>query len=83
METTRLSSKGRAIIPKAVRKAYGWEPGTKFSVDALGEGIVRRPLKPFQRSSLKEVLGCIGYEGPRRSLKEMGAAIAKGAREKA
>jgi hypothetical protein len=29
-----------------------------------------------------DVLGCINYKGPKKSLKEMEAAIAKGAREK-
>ncbi|MBI3392280.1 MAG: hypothetical protein HY039_03730 [Nitrospirae bacterium] len=39
-------------------------------------------IKPLtQPTWLKDVIGCAGYKGPRRSLKEMEAAIARGARE--
>ena len=43
METTRLSSKGQIILPKAVRDFHRWGPGTDFVVEDLagclkGEG---------------------------------------------
>jgi len=28
MEITKLSTKGQVILPKTVRDAYGWNPGT-------------------------------------------------------
>jgi hypothetical protein len=31
---------------------------------------------------LEDLVGCAGYHGPRRSLEEMEAAIAQGARER-
>jgi AbrB family looped-hinge helix DNA binding protein len=82
METTRLSSKGQVILPKSVRSAHNWGPGVEFAVEDIGEGVVLRPLKPFPATQVKDVLGCAGYRGPARSLKDMEEAIAKGAKKR-
>jgi AbrB family looped-hinge helix DNA binding protein len=78
METTRLSSKGQIIIPKTIRESWNWKPGMEFSVEESGEGIVLRPLRAFPRTTVNDLLGCTGYKGPKKSLKEMDLAIAKG-----
>jgi AbrB family looped-hinge helix DNA binding protein len=83
MEKTRLSNKGQVVIPKAVRTFHGWKPGLEFVVEAVGDGVMLKPIKPFQETEIKDVVGCVGYEGPRKSLKDMEAAIAKGAKESA
>ena len=82
METTRLSNKGQIVIPKKVRATHGWEPGLEFVVEDEDDGIKLKPLKPFPETKVEDLLGCLGYKGPKKSLKEMEAAIAKGAREK-
>ena len=82
MEKTRLSHKGQIVIPKQVRSAHGWEPGLEFAVEDMGDCIKLKPIKPYAETQIKDVLGCIHYKGPKKSLKEMEAAIAKGAREK-
>jgi AbrB family looped-hinge helix DNA binding protein len=71
MVTTRLSSKGQIIIPKGVRAAHKWPAGTAFAVEDRSEGVLLRPLKPFENTTLNEVIGCTGYEGPTRSLEDM------------
>lgn len=81
MVTTRLSSKGQVIIPKEIRSGRGWRPGLRFIVEETDDGILLRPMTPFAETRVEEVLGCTGYKGPRRSLKDMEAAIAKGIRE--
>jgi len=81
MTTTRLSSKGQLILPKEVRQAHGWRAGVEFVVEDLGDAILLRPARPFPEMRVEEVRGCTGYQGPRRSLEEMVAAIAKGAGE--
>ena len=83
MERTRLSNKGQIVIPKAIRALHGWKAGLEFVVEDDGDGIRLRPVKPFKRTSLDEVRGCLGYKGPRKSLEDMEAAIAKGAKESA
>jgi AbrB family looped-hinge helix DNA binding protein len=82
METTRLSEKGQIVIPKRIRTDHQWEPGTEFSVEDLGDSIALKPIRSFRRTELREVLGCVRYRGPSKSVKEMNDAIAKGARER-
>jgi len=82
METTRLSNKGQIVIPKRVRSAHGWEPGVEFIVEDTGDGIKLRPMTPYLETTAEELLGCVGYKGPRKSLNDMEAAIAKGARNR-
>ena len=81
MDTTRLSERGQIVIPKRVREAHGWEPGLGFIVEDRDDGIRLKSVKPFKRTTIEEVLGCLHYKGPRKSLKDMEAAIAKGAKE--
>ena len=81
MEKTRLSNKGQVVIPKAVRTLHGWKAGLEFVIESVGESIKLKPIKPYKETKIDEVIGCVGYEGPKKSLKDMEAAIAKGAKE--
>jgi AbrB family looped-hinge helix DNA binding protein len=81
MDTTRMSSKGQVIIPKALREAHGWTEGTELIIEDLGDGVVLRPSRPFAATTVQEVLGCTGYKGPAVSLEDMEAAIRKGVLE--
>jgi len=81
METTRLSNKGQVVIPKAIRVLHGWKPGIEFVIENVGDGIKLKPMKPYKETTIEEVIGCVGYKGPKKSLKDMEAAIAKGAKE--
>lgn len=83
MEKTRLSNKGQIVIPKAVRAAHGWEAGLEFVIENVGNGILLKPIIPYKTTRIEDVVGCVGYSGPKKSLKDMQAAVAKGAREKA
>jgi AbrB family looped-hinge helix DNA binding protein len=80
--STRLSAKGQVVIPKAIRDASGWRAGLELVVEATETGVVLRPRALTRARAAKELLGCTGYQGPRRSLAEMEAAIAREARAK-
>jgi AbrB family looped-hinge helix DNA binding protein len=80
METTRLSSKGQVVLPKSVRDARSWKPGTQFAVEEVSEGILLRALRPFPPTSVEEVSGCLKYTGRAKTLREMETAIARGVR---
>lgn len=80
MKTTKLSSKGQVILPKSVRQAHHWEPGIELAVEDREEGVLLRPLNPFQPTRIEDVIGCIGYAGPAKTLEEMEEAVAAGAK---
>ena len=78
---TRLSTKGQLIIPKEIRERHGWTPGIELLVEDRGDSVVLRRTESFPETTLEDLVGCAGYTGPARSLEEMAAAIARGARE--
>jgi AbrB family looped-hinge helix DNA binding protein len=82
MNTTRLSERGQITIPKRVRTAHGWKAGLEFIVEDAGDSITLNPIKLFKKTTIEEVRGCLDYQGPRKSLKDMEAAIAKRAKER-
>ena len=45
--STRLSSKGQAVIPQEVRDALGLEVGTLFQVVVQEDKVILEPLLPF------------------------------------
>jgi AbrB family looped-hinge helix DNA binding protein len=77
---TRLSTKGQLIIPKEVRERLGWTPGIDLLVEDRGDAVVVRRADDFPEISLEDLIGCAGYQGPARTLEEMEAGIAEGAR---
>lgn len=78
MNTTRLSSKGQLVLPKAIREADDWTEGTEFVVERVPEGVLLRPVRSLPATRLEDVIGCAGYRGPARSAADMARAIAKG-----
>lgn len=77
--TGTLSTKGQLIIPKEIRRRQGWKAGSELVIEDRGDHVEIRLAGEVARTSLKEVIGCTGYRGPRRSLEDMEAAIARGA----
>lgn len=75
METTKLSSKGQIILPKAVREAHRWQPGTEFTVEDTGDGILLRPARTVAPTRIEDVAGRLRVNGPVRTLEEMETAI--------
>jgi AbrB family looped-hinge helix DNA binding protein len=77
METTRLSTKGQIILPKNIRTSRAWGPGTEFTVEETGDGILLRPAVRFPETSIDEVAGCLGSKRKAAPLAQMDAAIAR------
>jgi AbrB family looped-hinge helix DNA binding protein len=79
MQTTTLSSKGQVIIPKTLRVALRWAPGTQLEVHETPEGVLLRPAALATKASLPEGLAAIrrrvAYAGPTVSLEDMDAAV--------
>ena len=83
MPLTRMSSKGQVVIPRAIRAAHAWEPGVEFEVEDRMDGVFLRPRAGFPPTEIAEVVGCVGYVGPRRSLAEMRRATPPGITDEA
>ncbi|MBI4909398.1 MAG: AbrB/MazE/SpoVT family DNA-binding domain-containing protein [Acidobacteria bacterium] len=75
MATTRLSTKGQVILPKSIRDARAWGPGTEFTVEATEEGVFLRPSKQRRRLTFDEVAGMLRYTGPPKTLQEMDEGV--------
>lgn len=82
METTRLSTKGQIILPKGIRTAKAWGPGTEFIVEETGDGVLLRPASRFAETTLAEVAGCLRYKGKAKTLAQMQAAIGREVRRR-
>jgi len=78
--TTKLSTKGQVLLPKALRISHGWKPGTEFIVEERDGCVVLRPKKRDKALGWNDLIGCVGYVGPRKTVKQMKEAIATGSR---
>ena len=81
MSIIRLSSKGQIVIPKAIRDKHHWREGQELEIVESEEGLVVKEKQPFKKTDLKEVAGCLPYDGRAKTPEEMDAAIALGAKE--
>ncbi|MFO1400576.1 MAG: AbrB/MazE/SpoVT family DNA-binding domain-containing protein [Steroidobacteraceae bacterium] len=77
MTTTRLSSKGQVVLPKAVREACGWRAGVELTVDLTPAGVTLRARKPFAPSRPEQVFGRLRHAGAALTLEEMHSAVAR------
>lgn len=77
MPTTRLSTKGQLILPKDIRTARAWGPGTEFTIEETEDGILLRPSGRFRPTHLNEVAGCLRYQGKAKTLSQMDAAVSR------
>ena len=73
-----MSSEGQVVIPQAVRVARAWEPGLEFEVEDTSKGLLLRPVPVFRETRVEEVMGCVGYRRPRRTLANMQSAVPPG-----
>jgi AbrB family looped-hinge helix DNA binding protein len=76
METTRLSTKGQLVLPKAIRDARALKVGTEFTVEDTKEGILFRPKRLFKRTKLEDFKP-LRWKGKPATLKDMDDAIAQ------
>jgi AbrB family looped-hinge helix DNA binding protein len=81
METTRLSSKGQVIIPKALRSTHRWEAGLELMVIDTGDGLLLKPKAPFAASELSEVAGMFKGKVAPLTDKEVEAALLQNLRK--
>ena len=81
-QTTKLSTKGQIVIPKSLRASHRWKPGTEFIIQDRNEGVLLKPKTGGASRTWESIIGCVPYEGPRKSVKEMDRAVAAEARSR-
>ncbi|HEX5238030.1 MAG TPA: AbrB/MazE/SpoVT family DNA-binding domain-containing protein [Sphingomicrobium sp.] len=72
MATATVTSKGQVTIPAAVRRKLRLHAGSKiaFVENQAGETVIRP-----KTGSIRDLYGCIKYDGPSISIEEMNEAI--------
>jgi AbrB family looped-hinge helix DNA binding protein len=77
MPTTRLSTKGQIVLPTSIRTSHAWGPGTEFTVEETGDGVLLRPAGRFPAARLDEVAGCLRSGRKPGTPAQMRAAIGR------
>jgi AbrB family looped-hinge helix DNA binding protein len=73
--TTRVSTKGQVILPKAIRQQRRWEPGTRLVVEDTPEGVLLKDAPLFAPTRPEDVYGFLPPTGSPKTLEEMEAGI--------
>jgi AbrB family looped-hinge helix DNA binding protein len=73
--TTRVSTKGQVILPKAIRQQRRWEPGTRLVVEDTPDGVLLKAVPLFAPTRPEDVYGSLLPKGAAKTLEEMDASI--------
>ena len=73
--TTRMSTKGQLVLPKAIRERRGWGAGGDFDIEERPEGVLLRPAVKETPSRMEDVFGSLGPAKRVVSVEEMNDAI--------
>ncbi len=77
MDTTRLSTKGQVVLPKELRSARAWVPGTEFTVEATPEGVLLRPVARVGKYSVSDLAGILKRPGKALTDKQIEEAMVR------
>ena len=69
--TTVMSTKGQVILPKAIRHARNWPPGTKLVVEETPDGVLLRQEPRIKPTTVDQVFGMLKYNGPPVSIEDV------------
>ena len=64
MSTVTVSDKGQVVIPAAIRRRLGIEPGTRLDFELEGDTIRVRPLRTVRRTRPEDGYGMLTCEQP-------------------
>ncbi len=64
MPIVTVSDKGQVVIPAAIRRQLGLEPGSKLDFALEGDSIRVRPAKSIPRSRTKDGYGLLRCDLP-------------------
>jgi len=67
--TTKMSSKGQVVIPEAIRKQLGLEPGDQFVVVASKDAVILKAIATPTMADFDELLADARRQARRAGLK--------------
>ena len=73
--TATVSTNGRVVLPKAIRRALRWKAGTRLTVEDTPEGVLLKPAPVFAATRPKEVFERLARDRPPKSLADMEAGV--------
>lgn len=82
METIKLLPNGEVIIPQYLIEVHHWQVGQELIAINMGDGILLKPKKPFAKTTLDDVAGCLKYQGIPKTIEDMEEAIRQGVEER-
>jgi len=84
MTSTKLSTKGQIVLPRSLREARQWRPGTEFLIEERPDGVLLKPHHDNHGRGRKwrDILGIAKYRGLPRTLREMDEAVLGEARKR-
>ncbi|MFT4178447.1 MAG: AbrB/MazE/SpoVT family DNA-binding domain-containing protein [Thermomonas sp.] len=59
METTKLSTKGQVVLPKAMRDAMHWEPGQELQVLNAGGYLIVKKVQATKQADWSDIVGSL------------------------
>ena len=74
--TTKMSSKGQVVIPEAIRKRLGLEPGDQFVVVASKDAVILKAIATPTMAEFDELLADARRQARRAGLKSSDIADA-------
>lgn len=80
--TTIVSTKGRVMLPKAIRDQRHWPAGTELVVEDTPEGVLLKAKPIFAPTRPSDVFGSLPHKGRAKSLADMQEGIAAEAKRR-
>jgi AbrB family looped-hinge helix DNA binding protein len=71
MPAVLISTKGKILIPVAVRKALGLKPGMRVNIKVNGKSARITPAPTKKTVCLKEIQSLLKYDGPAVAVADM------------
>ncbi|RBP14350.1 AbrB family looped-hinge helix DNA binding protein [Roseiarcus fermentans] len=73
--TTRVSTKGQIVLPKAIRDRRGWVAGDELVIEERPEGVLLRTAPKETPTRFEDVAGSLGPFPRTVSIEEMHQAV--------
>jgi AbrB family looped-hinge helix DNA binding protein len=80
--TTRISTRGQVVLPKAVREAQGFRAGDTLVVESTANGVTLRRAEERVHTRYEDVAGCLGPAKRKASIEEISSVSAEYVRKR-